>query len=592
MKYKVIILLFILFSVLYARADADNITFCYHRFNYSLDQVYSIPPELFEWQVNYIRGKKIKIVTLDECMKACLQKGRKKKSALITIDDGWKDFNYIIPLIKREKIPVTLFLYPDVIRYRDFLSKEELNSIKKIKRVDFGCHSYSHRLLFDLDDHSLKKEVSESKKILENILGRKIHAFAYPHGRADEKTRNLVKKNYKLAFRINPALNNNQVDRYNLNRFTIFKNTTFGEFMDAIDLVSGENQKKGYSLLTLGSEIDQEYKVQYKKIRLYKYPEEHKANTILIIPGSSLGAGWMHKAVNRFNKEDLECYLAVSRNNDVPFYRPDKVLGVIKNWGLKEFMDDLQDIFDLMAQKKKRVILITWGDGFDMLMSILSGPGDYQDLVKGVIAINPSVLEDGLGFHDFKTNVDYYDALLKEGIYSTVKSSTFLKIKTLFDIMILKPDSPSPFAQLLGYGSLSNRDLLNRVLEDEDHPSLSINFKSKEYSMDDFKAAFIQPVPLFNMVVPTALLRDINSLWSTVFRNEDYGIIDHEKINLPVVYLFSSGYSDNIARTKETFKSMKTLCEHNFGDMSTIEIMLSERAIDLIMNAANRFMAE
>ena len=47
-------------------AKAENITLCYHRFGYSLDNPYSIPPELFEWQMKYIKERKIKILTLSQ----------------------------------------------------------------------------------------------------------------------------------------------------------------------------------------------------------------------------------------------------------------------------------------------------------------------------------------------------------------------------------------------------------------------------------------------------------------------------------------------------------------------------------------------
>ena len=172
--FLLIIFCAIIFTFSWAStAKSENITLCYHRFNYSLDNPYSIPPELFEWQMSYIKENKIKILSLKQ-LNSEIKKSTpfKNNSVLVTVDDGWKDFDLVFPFVKQEKIPVTLFLYPDVIRYRDFFSIDDLKKLKKNKNITFGSHSYTHKLLINLDSETYKKEIIDSKYTLKNILLR------------------------------------------------------------------------------------------------------------------------------------------------------------------------------------------------------------------------------------------------------------------------------------------------------------------------------------------------------------------------------------------------------------------------------------
>jgi peptidoglycan/xylan/chitin deacetylase (PgdA/CDA1 family) len=46
-----------------------------------------------------------------------------------------------------------------------------------------GAHTMSHPILAKLEPHEVRKEISDSKRFLESILGEEINFFAYPNGR-------------------------------------------------------------------------------------------------------------------------------------------------------------------------------------------------------------------------------------------------------------------------------------------------------------------------------------------------------------------------------------------------------------------------
>lgn len=59
------------------------------------------------------------------------------------------------------------------------------DEVKEMARsgIDFGSHTISHPILSHVGESQLQSEISESKRIIEQHLGREVMAFAYPAGR-------------------------------------------------------------------------------------------------------------------------------------------------------------------------------------------------------------------------------------------------------------------------------------------------------------------------------------------------------------------------------------------------------------------------
>lgn len=67
--------------------------------------------------------------------------------------------------------------------------------------VEFGGHTVTHPLLVFETDGNVEAELRESKRTIEEKLGKGVRAFAYPNGDWDERTRKMVKDaGYQLAF--------------------------------------------------------------------------------------------------------------------------------------------------------------------------------------------------------------------------------------------------------------------------------------------------------------------------------------------------------------------------------------------------------
>ncbi len=585
MNIKTFITGFLFLLTINIKLYAENVSLCYHQFDYSLTNLYSVLPEVFEWQVNTIRQNGIPIITLDQMIDTFYNKDNIGTNVLITIDDGWKNELNIIPIAQKYKVPVTIFLVPQFIDNKtNYFTSDDIEFLKKIPEVSFGCHSYSHPVLVHKNAFFLNKEVAESRYILEKMLNRKIDTFAYPYGAFDDDAKKLAGEHYKLAFGINSGPNGISRDKSNINRDVIYKMTSFGEFISAIDYAMGRHVDKGYNITSLGEGNNNYRHFHYIKIKLFKFPAGRREKSLLIIPSSSIGPGWAYKIIDRLTNTDIETDVAVERNNNIPFYRPDKEMRSITNWGLSAYMDDIKRALDYLSARKKKIILLTWGNGFDLIAATLLKYPAYLARIKGMITVNPSVRVRNNDKTTFLINSLYYENLLRERSYSLTTLSFFMKIKTLYDLAVLKPASISPYAKTLGYPVMSNFETFKKAVDEENDPDLSLDSLNTHYTIKEFMDASMKPLPIFSMLEPLCLLKDFQSLWYNQFSWKEMGINSPAHLRFPVTFINSEQYAPCIERIQETFPHLKKGNTYYFEGVSTIEMLLSTSIADLITN--------
>ena len=212
--------------------------------------------EVFESTIKWLVENEFKIISLQDFKdfygnRKCAQ----KKSVFISFDDAWIDNEKLIPVLEKYNIPITLFVAIDLIKegqiwtntvrenFAKIPSEElgdlELSNIKElpfdqarnlyekalkygsVKRkimtqeqlVDFskyatiGSHTVTHPILTNCNTTIIRKELQESKKVLEQWDLGTNNVFAYPNGSYDEKViEELEKSDYKFAFTTEPKV--------------------------------------------------------------------------------------------------------------------------------------------------------------------------------------------------------------------------------------------------------------------------------------------------------------------------------------------------------------------------------------------------
>jgi len=74
------------------------------------------------------------------------------------------------------------------------MNKQQLKLIAASPLVEIGSHAHSHHYLTLLNDKELRFELSNSKAVLEKIIGKKIQSIAFPNGRYNKRVLELCRQ--------------------------------------------------------------------------------------------------------------------------------------------------------------------------------------------------------------------------------------------------------------------------------------------------------------------------------------------------------------------------------------------------------------
>ncbi len=196
----------------------------YHRVNpWYRDDALTVSPENFDRQLAYLVKKRFRIVSLSEYLTIPQSAIRNPQSrmAVISFDDGYADnLLYAWPVLKKYGVKPVIFLTVNYIgtekvfpRYKD-AEKDRLLRWKEVQTlaregVEFGSHTLTHPRLTGLDRKDAWDEIFQSRKRLEENLGRGISYFCYPYGDWNrtiaEAVKNAGYKGAVLTGRSNPT---------------------------------------------------------------------------------------------------------------------------------------------------------------------------------------------------------------------------------------------------------------------------------------------------------------------------------------------------------------------------------------------------
>ena len=157
---------------------------------------------LFERTLNTAKAEGYRFVQIDEALQY-IRDRMKIKFAIVTFDDVPDDvYQNAYPILKKLRIPFTLFMTTDYIDKPGYLTKEQLKEMDSDPLCTIGAHTKSHPMLRKISNSW--EEMSESKKILEKILGHPIEYMAYPYGLQSSVSLKVMRQakeiGYKCAF--------------------------------------------------------------------------------------------------------------------------------------------------------------------------------------------------------------------------------------------------------------------------------------------------------------------------------------------------------------------------------------------------------
>lgn len=216
-------------------------------------------PEAFDRAVAYLAGR-YNIITLDDHLSG---RPLPAKPLIITFDDGHIGNFALLDVFKKHGIRPTIFLcagivgtnrhfwfthtamrgssgplksLPDDERLRvleasGFTPEREFDTHQALQRthietmkshVDFQSHGLTHALLPTCADHVAAHELTDSKRLLEGLLGTPVTAFAFPNGDYCERDIRLAQEaGYRCAVTVDFGFNRRGSDPFRLKRLSV-----------------------------------------------------------------------------------------------------------------------------------------------------------------------------------------------------------------------------------------------------------------------------------------------------------------------------------------------------------------------------------
>jgi peptidoglycan/xylan/chitin deacetylase (PgdA/CDA1 family) len=237
---------------------------------------HDISPDRVDMHLRVLRSK-YNIISLQDYVRA-KEAGRvdelPPKSLIITLDDGHKSNYELKPLLERYDVPATIFLCSGIVdtkRHfwwyhkisndhslkdlknipnkerleilrgfefeetkefddRQALSKNEIEDMKLM--VDFQSHTVFHPVLPNCATEEAYKEISQSKKDLEEMYGLKIYALSYPNGDYSDREISIAKKEgYTCGITVDVGFNSQDTDIFKLKRLSIRDGADINELL-------------------------------------------------------------------------------------------------------------------------------------------------------------------------------------------------------------------------------------------------------------------------------------------------------------------------------------------------------------------------
>ncbi|MBK1791585.1 polysaccharide deacetylase family protein [Persicirhabdus sediminis] len=205
-----------------------------------------LPTDKFEKQLQALRELEIEVISLEQFLAWKNDDAPiPPKSALITIDDGWRNvYTEAYPLLKQYNYPFTLFLYQDFIDKGELSLTTEMIVEMQKNGCSIGNHSVTHPYPSKVKKHAekgqaayeafIRTELEKSKNFLSKKFNTQVTTYAYPGGYYTEEMFPIADDlGYDALFTVEPGkvdktTNNHLIPRYIVlgTHDSIFRNAT------------------------------------------------------------------------------------------------------------------------------------------------------------------------------------------------------------------------------------------------------------------------------------------------------------------------------------------------------------------------------
>jgi peptidoglycan/xylan/chitin deacetylase (PgdA/CDA1 family) len=200
----------------------------------------AVRPEAFAEQMAWLKDRGYTPLAFGECTRPAVL-----RPVVITFDDGYADFHeHALPVLDRYGFAATLFVTTgwlrDAGRHAAGAPPGRMLTWRQAAEVaaagvEIGAHGHSHAQLDQLGEKALREELLRSRGLLQERLGRPVHAMAYPYGYSSARVRREVRAcGYTSACAVANAVMTGRHERFAVPRLTVRATTSLDGFERAL----------------------------------------------------------------------------------------------------------------------------------------------------------------------------------------------------------------------------------------------------------------------------------------------------------------------------------------------------------------------
>ncbi len=172
---------------------------------------YGTRPEVFRSMMKLIADGTKDVVTIGELGTRLYNKEVIDNCLVITFDDGYADNAEIaLPILKEYGLRATFFVVAGLIKDTSYvpddpqrrhrlypalkiMSKSQIRALAD-SGMEIGSHSFSHRYMKRDGRKKVRQELRDSKKLLEDLIGKPVVSFAFPNGEVPLNAREILQE--------------------------------------------------------------------------------------------------------------------------------------------------------------------------------------------------------------------------------------------------------------------------------------------------------------------------------------------------------------------------------------------------------------
>lgn len=213
----------------------------YHRVSAEPDEL-GVSPEKFARQMEELARRGWTGIEIGGVVAALDDGADPGRIVGLSFDDGYQDVaDHALPVLRAHGFSATVFVATGVTDGRALFTwydaQPPLMGWETIRELDaegvlrFEPHTVTHPNLLQLGDEDVRREIAESKRELEEQLGRPTNGFCYPAGLFGERERRAVAgAGVAWAASCEPGVNTPSTDRLALRRRQVDRRDTMLDF--------------------------------------------------------------------------------------------------------------------------------------------------------------------------------------------------------------------------------------------------------------------------------------------------------------------------------------------------------------------------